>query len=78
MIKFSSSLKLNEVHMVDSLSKEDPQNNFFSREALISGEGQPENSAKWAIAGISIVMQIEEWSISKKIISPYPLVPKSL
>ena len=47
MIKFSSPFKLNEIHRVDSPFNEDPKNiNFFSREALISGEGRPENLGK--------------------------------
>ena len=33
--------KLNEIHVVDSPFKEDPKIQFFSREALISGEGRP-------------------------------------
>ena len=44
MIKFSSSFKLNEIHKVDSPFNEDPK--FFSREALISGEGREENLGK--------------------------------
>ena len=40
MIKFSSSFKLNEIHIVDSPFIEDL---IFSREALISGEGRAEN-----------------------------------
>ena len=43
MIKFSSSFKLNEIHRVDSPFNEDPKSIIFSREALISGEGLPEN-----------------------------------
>ena len=43
MIKFSRSFKLNEIHTVDSPFNEDPKNIIFSREALISGEGRPEN-----------------------------------
>ena len=46
MIKFSSSFKLNEIHTVDSPFNEDPKNIIFSREALISGEGRPENLGK--------------------------------
>ena len=47
MIKFSSSFKLNKIHWVDSSFNEVPKNiNFFSREALISGEGRPENVGK--------------------------------
>ena len=54
MIDFSSSLKLNKI----SPFNEDPKNIIFSREALISGEGRPENLGKLAITGTSIVMQI--------------------
>ena len=46
MIKFSSSLKLNEIHRVDRPFNEDPKTIIFSREALISGEGQLENLGK--------------------------------
>ena len=46
IIKFSSSFKLNEIDMVDSPFNEDPKNIIFSREALISGEGQPESLGK--------------------------------
>ena len=48
MIEFSSFFKLNEIHMVDSPLNEDPKNIFLSREALISGEGRPENVGKMA------------------------------
>ena len=38
MIKFSSSLKLNKIHIVDIFFNEDPKNiSSFSREALILG-----------------------------------------
>ena len=46
MIKFSNYLKLNKIHMVDSPFNEDPKNTNFSREALILGEGRPENLGK--------------------------------
>ena len=46
MIKFSSSFKSNEIHIVDSSFNEDPKNIIFSRKALISGEGRPENLGK--------------------------------
>ena len=43
MLEFSGSLKLNEIHLVNSSFNEDPNNiSFFSREALISGEGRSE------------------------------------
>ena len=40
MIKFSSSFKLNEFHGFDSPFNEDSKNKFFSREAIIFGEGE--------------------------------------
>ena len=43
MTKVSSSLKLNEIHIVDSPFIEDLENIIFS---LISGEGRPENLGK--------------------------------
>ena len=44
--RISGSLKLNQIHMVDSPFDEDSKNIIFSREALISGEGRPENLGK--------------------------------
>ena len=44
--QISSSFKLNEIHTVDSPCNEDPKNIIFSREALISREGRPENLGK--------------------------------
>ena len=58
MIKFSGSFKLHEIHISDSPFNEDPKNIIFSRKALISREGRPENLREWAITGTSIVMQI--------------------
>ena len=46
MIEFSSSFKLNEIHIVDSRPFNEDPKNIFSREALISGEGWPENLGK--------------------------------
>ena len=46
MIKFLSSFKSNEIHTVDSPFIEDL---IFSKEALISGEGRPENLGKMDI-----------------------------
>ena len=43
MNKFSSSFKLNGIHIVDSSFNEDP---IFSRKALITGDGRPENLGK--------------------------------
>ena len=72
MIEFSSSLKLNEIHIVDSPFNEDPENIIFSREALILGKGQPENLGKWAITGTFIVMQIGGGQFRKRISAPTP------
>ena len=78
MIKFSSSFKLNEIHIVDSPFNEDLKNiNFFHGGPNLE-EGRPENLEKCAITGTSIVMRIRGWSISKENISLYTLVPKSL
>ena len=74
MIKFSSSFKLNEIHIVDSPFNEDPKNIIFFREALISGEGRQENLGELAIL---LLCKLEGGEISKKNITPYPLVPKS-
>ena len=56
MIKFSSSFKLNEIHKVDIPKI------YFSREALISGEGRWEKLGKMGnnrdIFNRDIVIQI--------------------
>ena len=66
MIEFSSSLKLNKIHKVDSPFNENLKNIFFSREALISGEGRSEKLGKWATTGISIVMKIGDGQFRKR------------
>ena len=49
MVKISNTSYENEIHRVDSLSIEDSKNIIFlAREALISGEGRPENLGKMA------------------------------
>ena len=45
-MKFLSSFKINEIHTADRPFNEDSKNIIFSREALISGERQPENLGK--------------------------------
>ena len=77
MVEFSSSLKLNEIHVVDSPFNEDPKN-IFSREALISGEGRPENLGKIGNNRDIYCYANRGWSISKENINSYALVPKSL
>ena len=46
MIKFSSSLKLNEIHVVDSPFNKDPKNIIFVQGGLNFEEGRPENLGK--------------------------------
>ena len=49
MVKISDAFYENEIHMVDSPFNEDSKNiTFLAREALISGEGRPENLGKMA------------------------------
>ena len=45
IIEFSSSSQENEIHLADSAFNED-FNKLFSRDALISREGRPENLGK--------------------------------
>ena len=78
MIEFSSSLKLTEIHVVDSPFNEDPKNIFFSGMPLISGEGRSENLGKMTENRDIYCYANRGWSISKENISPYPLVPKFL
>ena len=71
MIEFSSSLKLNDIHIVDPFD-EDPLNIILSR------EGRSENLEKMGNNRDIYCYANRGWSISKENISPYPLVPKSL
>ena len=64
--------------MVDGPFNENSKNIIFSREALISGEGRPENLGKMDNNMDIYCYANWGWSISKDNISPYPLVPKSL
>ena len=49
MIKISNASNENEIHRVNSLFNEDSKNlMFLAIEALISGEGRPENLGKMA------------------------------
>ena len=49
MVKISNASHENEIHRVDSPFKEDSKNIIIlAREALISGEGRPENLGKMA------------------------------
>ena len=72
MIEFLP-FKLNEIHIVDSPFDEDPKNIiFFSKEALISGEGRSEKLGEWAITGTSVVMQIRGSQFRERISAPTP------
>ena len=49
MVKISNASYANEIHRADSPFNEDSKNIIFlAREALISGERQPENLGKMA------------------------------
>ena len=62
MIKFSSSFKLNEIHVVDSLFNEDPKNIIFFQGGHNFGGGTAGNFLeKRAITGTSIVIQTGGW-----------------
>ena len=78
MTEFSSSLKLNEIHIVDSPFNEDPKNANFSRKALISGEERPENVGKMGNNRDIYCYANRGVSILKENIIPYSLVPKYL
>ena len=61
MVKISNASYENEIHRVDSPFNKDSKNIIFlAREALISGEGRPENLGEWPKPGKPIVMQIRE------------------
>ena len=57
---------------------EDPKNINFPREALISGEGRPENLGKMGNNRDIYCYSNWGWLILKGHISPYTLVPKFL
>ena len=78
MIKFSSSFKLNEIHRVDSPFNEDPKNIIFFREALISGEGRPENLGK--MGNNRDIYCYANWGVVnlERAYQSLPLVPKFL
>ena len=73
MIEFSSSLKLNEIHVVDSPFNEDPKNIIFFQGGPNFGRGMVgkfrENGA---IARTSIIMQIESGQFLKRISATTP------
>ena len=79
MVKISNVSYENKINMADSPFNEDSKNIFFlAKEALIFGEGWPENLGKMAKNRELIVMQIREWSILIGNTGLYSLVSKSL
>ena len=66
MTEFSSSLKSNEIHMVDSPFNEDPKNIISSREPLISVEARSENLGKMGNNRDIYCYANWGWSISKE------------
>ena len=78
MIEFSSSLKLNEIHIVDiAVPTRIPKYNFFQGRPNF-GEGQSENLGKTGNNMDIYCYANRGWLISKENTSPYRLVPKSL
>ena len=78
MIEFSSSLKLNEIHMVDSPFNEDPKIICFFQGGPNFGGG---TAGKFRKMGNNRDIYCYEncgWPILKENINPYLLVPKSL
>ena len=78
MIKFSSTFKLNEIHIGDSPFNEDPKNINFSQESPNFGR---ETAGKVREMGNNRDIYCyanRGWSISKENISSYPAVTKSL
>ena len=66
MIKFSSSFKSNEIHIVDSPFNENPENIYiFSRDKLISGEERPGNLGKMGNNRDIYCFANRGWSISQ-------------
>ena len=74
MIEFSSSLKLNEIHIVDSPFNEDPKNIIFFQEG--PNFGRSENLGKMGNNRDIYCYANQGVVSSKENISPYPLVPK--
>ena len=76
MIEFSGSLKLNEIHIIDSPFNEDPKNINFSRDVLILGERWLENLEK--MGNKMDIYCYSNWGVVNFERCPYSLVPKSL
>ena len=75
---FNFFFKLNEIHTIDSFFKEDSKICNFSREALLSGEEQPENLEKMS-NNRDIYYYANRGVVNfERAYHPYPMVPKSL
>ena len=73
MIKFSSSFKLNEIHILDSPFSEDPKNIF-----CFPGRGTAGNLVKMDNNRDIYCYANRDGQFSKEDYQPIPLVPKSL
>ena len=72
MIKFSSSFKLNEIHLVDSPFNEDAKNIKLFHGGPNFGGGTAGNLRKMGNNRESIVMQIGDGEFRKSISAPTP------
>ena len=72
MIEFSSSLKLNEFHIVDSPFSKDPKNINFFQGGPNFGVGMVENLGNMDNYRDIYCYPNRGWSILKENISPYP------
>ena len=78
MIEFLSSLKLNEIHTVDSPFNEDPKNIIFFQGGPAFEKRRPERLGKMSNNKDIYCYANRGWSVSKENISPYPQIPKFL
>ena len=77
MVKISNTSNEKEIQRLDSHFHEDPNNKIFlAREALISGEGQPEILGKMAKSREICCYATREWSILIGNTGQYSLVSK--
>ena len=76
MIKFSSSFKLNEIHMVDSPFNEDPKTIKLFFGGPNFGGGTAGNLGKMGNNKESIVMQIGDGEFRKSMSAPTPWYQK--
>ena len=78
MIEVSYSLKLNEIHTVDSPFNEDPKNIIFFQGGPNFGGGMALKFRKMGSSKDIYCYANRGWSVLKENISLYSLVPKSL